>query len=220
MKLTLVRQTTCWVPTWKGWLLLAALLFASSCLLVLNLHPFLSPNRPLPAATLVIESWMADYGLEQTAAYLRTNQCQLVVLTGGPLDAGSYLSEFKTFPEVTAQSLKKLGVPEKLLRVVPSPPAQRDRTYEAALALKSWLNTNAPAVHTLNLASIGPHARRSQYLFQKALGKDFSVGILAWEDTEYDARKWWQYSKGFRMVLDETIAYLYARFWFHPQPAD
>lgn len=33
---------------------------------------------------------------------------------------------------------------------------------------------------------------------------------------EYDPRHWWRTSEGVRNVVGESIAYLYARFFFRP----
>jgi hypothetical protein len=67
--------------------------------------------------------------------------------------------------------------------------------------------------------SLGPHTRRTRLLFEKALGKEVSVGVMAVEDQDYDPRHWWRSSEGFRVVSGELLAYGYARFWFHP-PAE
>ena len=42
------------------------------------------------------------------------------------------------------------------------------------------------------------------------------VGVISGPDEEYDQRHWWTTSAGVRTVLDEVIAYLYAKFLFHP----
>jgi hypothetical protein len=51
-------------------------------------------------------------------------------------------------------------------------------------------------------------------LFQRALGKGVTVGVTSVTDREYDPERWWQSSSGVRDVLGETLAYVYARFFF------
>jgi hypothetical protein len=63
---------------------------------------------------------------------------------------------------------------------------------------------------------LGAHARRSWLLFEKVLGPTTRVGIIAVEDCDYDPKRWWRASQGVRIVLDELIAYCYARFVFSP----
>jgi hypothetical protein len=67
-----------------------------------------------------------------------------------------------------------------------------------------------------NLISVGPHARRSRLLFEKAFGREVRVGIIALESQDYDPQHWWRSSMGVRVVTDELIAYSYARLLFHP----
>ena len=63
------------------------------------------------------------------------------------------------------------------------------------------------------------HARRTQLLYQKTLGQDVSIGIIAVPNPGYDARHWWRYSEGVEDVVKEGVAYLYARlFFFPPKP--
>ena len=62
------------------------------------------------------------------------------------------------------------------------------------------------------------HARRTRLLFQKALGKDVQVGIIAVANVDYPANRWWHYSQGLKDVVSEFAAYLYARLLFFPTP--
>ena len=68
----------------------------------------------------------------------------------------------------------------------------------------------------VNLMSLGPHARRSRFLFEKALGKGVVVGVTAIPSRDFDPAHWWRSSSGVRDVIGETLAYAYARLLFHP----
>jgi hypothetical protein len=61
----------------------------------------------------------------------------------------------------------------------------------------------------VNVVSQEAHGRRSQYLFQKALGRDYSVGIISIAHSDYESDRWWASSEGFKTVIEESIAYLY-----------
>ena len=54
-------------------------------------------------------------------------------------------------------------------------------------------------------------------LFKEAMGEEIPVGIIACENREYDPKRWWKTSSGVRTVLDETIAYIYAKLLFNPE---
>ena len=78
------------------------------------------------------------------------------------------------------------------------------------VALKAWIKKNDKHFSKLDLFSFSAHSRRSRYLYHKALGPDFSLGVYAPKDIGYDAKHWWKSSNGVRQISDEAIAYLYA----------
>jgi hypothetical protein len=96
---------------------------------------------------------------------------------------------------------------------VPSSEALKDRTYAAALALKEWISKSENPVRALTIYSRGAHARRTWMLFQMALKGQAKVGVIAGKDLRYDENRWWTTSEGVRDIIDETIAYLYARLF-------
>jgi hypothetical protein len=53
-------------------------------------------------------------------------------------------------------------------------------------------------------------------LFQKALGKDYNIGITCLDESTYDQEDWYTCSEGVRSVLSELFAYTYAKLFFHP----
>jgi len=213
----LLKRKEALVLSWPGRILLLLVGVAALLIAARNAYPFLAPSRPAYGEVLIVEGWMPDAELEQAIRVFDTHDYELLVTTGGPLLIGSFLSEYSTYAQLTAASLRRLGVEQNVIVPVPAPPVQRDRTYASALAVKDWLSkTNSP-VTSVDVFSLGAHARRTQLLFQKALGDNVSVGVIAATDPEYDPNKWWVYSSGVRSVIGETLAYLYARFLFKPQ---
>jgi hypothetical protein len=51
-------------------------------------------------------------------------------------------------------------------------------------------------------------------LYEKAFGAGTVIGVIAVPDREYEPQRWWASSSGVRDVVDEAVAYLYARFIF------
>jgi hypothetical protein len=82
--------------------------------------------------------------------------------------------------------------------------------------LREWFLEHHLTVTKFNLLTEDVHARRSRLLFQEAFGRSATVGIIAVPDPDYEAKRWWRYSQGVREILGETIAYVYARFFFWP----
>jgi uncharacterized SAM-binding protein YcdF (DUF218 family) len=166
---------------------------------------------------LVVEGWTHDYGVDGAVQEFKTGQYDRLLTTGGPDEGmGTSSSIYDTEAWQSAGSLRKAGLPTNEVHAVPSCFVGRDRTYNSALALRTWLREHALGVHSLNVLTEDAHARRTWLLFQEALGPDIKVGIISVPNPDYDARHWWRSSEGVREVIDESIAYVYAKFFFWP----
>ena len=82
------------------------------------------------------------------------------------------------------------------------------------------MEDNHVSATNFNLMTLGAHARRSRLLFEEAFDGKASVGIISITNREYDPRHWWKYSEGVREVIGESVAYVYARFFFHYEDND
>lgn len=213
----LLRRRECLVLTWKARFLLLTGLLLLTLLAMRFVHPFLAVTDSKPGGVLVVEGWTTDWALEAAIAEFRAHPYDRMLVTGGPLESGGALSTYKTYAELSTASLLKLGLSSNEVQAVPAPRVRQDRTYASALVLKQWLRDHGLNPKTINVMTEGPHARRSWLLFQKALGKDQTVGIISLEPREYDPRHWWRFSSGVRAVTGEAMAYLYARFLFRPK---
>ena len=210
----LFRRRECVVPTLRGWLVILLVCAGLAVGFVLNIYSFLSVEDPQPGGVLVVEGWASEEAMQKVVAEFHRGQYDAIYTTGGPIEDSSPLAPYHTFAEYGAMILTKLGCDPKLVHVVPSPKAVRDRTYFSAVALKRSLEQQGIVSPTVNLYSAGAHARRSRLLFQKAFGDSARIGIAGADNPEFDPRHWWRTSLGFRTVTDEVIAYLYARFLF------
>jgi len=202
-------------PTLAGWLVVLLFILSVGGASIYTVYDFLASSQPVDSDIVVVEGWMSDDELAAALQMADANHVSLLITTGGPLVHGSYLSRYRTYAELAAASLHQLGVSIPV-RSVPTPPAQRDRTYASALALKRWLQQNRPDIRSFNLLTVGPHARRSHFLFSQAFGDDYEIGVIALADPSYNGQHWWHSSAGVRTVIGETIAWAYAAFVFSP----
>ena len=206
----------CLVPTLRGWLALGFGLIVAAFVGVREADPFLALSAPVPAQVLVVEGWAPDYALEAAVAEFRTNHYQKLYVTGGPIDQGVPLSEYKNYADLGTAILLKMGLTTDVVQPVPAPWVERDRTYNSALSLRSWWHDHRVSLTNVNLITVGTHARRSRLLFQKVLGKEVEVGVISIPEESFDPAHWWRSSSGVRIVTGEILAYGYARFLFHP----
>jgi hypothetical protein len=212
MRIRLIRRREMWAITWEGWVIAIAGLIITMVLIITNIHPFLAVNAPIKADILVVEGWLPDYAVESAIAEFNKGGYRKLVTTGLPVSKGHYLAEYKNYAELTAATCIALGFDKDKVVAVPAPSVVKHRTAASAIALRDWLATSALKVDSINLYSIGTHARRSWMVFKEVLNPEIKVGIIAAESEDYNSQEWWKSSAGFRTVTGEIIAYIYARF--------
>jgi len=206
-----------WSLSWRGRLIVISALLLVSVLVVTGVYPFLAITQRVDANTLVVEGWINENAIRAAVKEFQDNRYQRVFTTGGPVEGtGRYSNDFMTSASVGADLLRKAGVPDQSLQMVPSRVMDRDRTYGSAVALRSWFRDHNLVVSAVNVVTEDVHARRTRLLFQKALGKDVQVGIIAVANVDYPANRWWRYSQGLKNVVSEFAAYLYSRLLFFP----
>lgn len=207
----LLKKQVCVVPTVGGWLLILGIFTTISLPALLSLNSFLSPTKPQQHGTLIIEGWIPDYCFAYIAnKFLSEKRYNNIIVVGGPLETGSYLITFKNYAAVGSATLRALSIPDSSVIAVPAPLTLKNRTFSAAAALKTFIDSTHYPIHTFDLCSHATHTRRSALLYRKALGNKYHVGSIAIPHREYNSRYWWKTSSGVRSVIDESIAYLYA----------
>ena len=212
--LTTIRKRRVLTPI--GWAALSIGFGSIFIAIILFVHPFLAPTKPVGGGILVVEGWLPDYALKKAKERFQQGNYQLLVTTGGEIGAGYHLSEFKTWAEIAASTLKNLDFPEDKIMTAPvHKNFKKDRTYHSIVELQKKLYEEGFNEASIDMVSLGVHARRSWFLFQKVFSS-VNVGVIAIYPNTYDTARWWLSSEGVRNVISESIAYLYARFIFRP----
>lgn len=215
----LVRRE-CWRLTWRARALVVLLLLAFLFTFVHGIHGFLAVRQPLPAEVLVVEGWVPPYTLREVAADFQNHHYRRVVVVRPVYDDLDKYESGRFAAAYLTNTLVLDGIPGDRMDLIFCSVAQKDRTYHSALAAKQHLADLRLQPGAINLVTLGPHARRSRLLYQKAFGEAVQIGIIALENREYDSSHWWRYSEGVREILGESIAYFYARLFFHPSATE
>jgi uncharacterized SAM-binding protein YcdF (DUF218 family) len=206
-----------WGLSWRGWSLVAVVVLFAAFSFLWRVYPFLAVTHRVDTNVLVVEGWIHDYAIRAAVEEFREGSYQRIFTTGGPVPGrGGYINDYNTSASVGADLLRKYGLTNESLQMVPSRVMDRDRTYASAVALRNWLCQQNIPVRTINVLTEDLHARRTGLLFQEALGKDVKVGIIAVPNPDYDSKHWWRYSEGVKDVFNEAIAYAYAKLLFYP----
>lgn len=210
----LLRRRECLLPTARGWLAIILVAALLGTIAVRNVYSFLAVEDSVPGGVLVVEGWAPDYALGEALAEFQRHPYRGIYVTGIPLEQGAILSEYRTFAELSATTLVRLGADPGTVHAVPSPPIRQDRTYATAVALRERLRESGVAAEKINVLSLGAHSRRTRLLYEKAFGPATRIGIIAIPARDYDPARWWKSSQGFRVITGELIAYAYARCLF------
>ena len=215
--LGLLTRKERWGISWQGWVIVLAGLVTSSFVFLLRIYPFLAVTDRVDTKVFVVEGWIHEYAIRAAVDEFRNHSYDRVFTTGGPeRGTGGYINDYNTEASVGVDLLKGNGLPAESLQMVPSRVMDRDRTYASAIALRNWFHEHNAVVHGINVLTEDVHARRSRLLFQKALGKEVAVGIIAVPNPDYDPKYWWRYSQAVKDVLSESAAYIYAKLLFFP----
>ena len=207
-----IHKKTVRTPTWQGWVLILFLAAAGVTVFVKTLYPFLSQHRPLAGAEfIIIEGWIADAELEAASALVSSSQT--VITTGVPLEYGRKILDLKTYAEVAAVRLIESGIPPEKILCVSAPETVQDRTYTTALAARAKLEELGLFGAPVNLITAGAHSRRSYQLYRSVFGKNYPLGVICIELPEYDMKHWYSHSRGVKIVLTETISWIYTQIF-------
>lgn len=216
-RFTLVRKKERWTLTWPGRMVFILLVLFGVVLYAQTIHGFLAPIEPVNATVMVMEGFVPDYTVEEAFRIFRQENYELMLITGKKREKGSFLDFYENDGIFTAAILDSLGMDmTKVVVVEADEDITKDRTYYSAMKVKTWIEKNYPEISALNLLTIGCHGRRSHYLFQKACGDDIDIGIISLPNKSYLPGEWWKTSHGFRQVMQESIAWVYAKFFFFP----
>ena len=207
------KKTECYHWTWKAKLIFTAVAILLLYFTITNIYYFLSPQKEVQTNVLVVEGWLNDDALQESLTLFNSNHYEMMIVTGGPLNTGYIITNYKSTADMARQTLLMLGGDSSKIIAVSRKLVWRDRTYTTALALKKYFQKEMPHLKAFNLVSQGAHSRRSWLLFKKAMPA-YDIGIISTSEKLYKSDRWWKTSKGFRTVFTETIGYFYVLFFF------
>src|SRR4051795_9319888 len=104
----LFRRRQIVVPTWRGWLLFFLVLLAGGVVFVKSAYSFLATTDSRPGGYLVVEGWAPDYASKQAIEEFNRHSYLKLFTTGGPVEKGAPLAEYKTYAELESATLARL----------------------------------------------------------------------------------------------------------------
>lgn len=217
-RIQLANRRERWGLTLYGWLVIFVLLILLVIVYTKTIVPFLSAEEPIDARILLVEGYMPDYAYSDIIRIFNDGDYELIISSGTSFDQGFYISGLQTTADLIRNSLISLGFDSTKVVAVSAPPeVYKDRTWHSAYYAFGYIRNNLPGVESVNIVSLGPHARRSKYLFEMVFEPDIRLGNIVIPHNSVKVNDWYKSSRGFRTVLNETIAYFYVKLFFSPQ---
>ena len=211
--LTTIRKRRVLTPV--GWAALSIVFGSVLVSIILFVHPFLAPTKPVGGGILVVQGLFSDYEIEKVKERFEKGNYELLVVVGNELETDHPLAQYKNMANWAISKYKVLGVLEGKIIPISFKPPKINRTYYQALIVQKKFNEIGLTETPIDVVSPSVHARRTWILFEKVFSS-VNVGIIAIYPNTYDASRWWLSSEGVRNVISESIAYIYARFIFSP----
>ena len=135
--LTTIREKRVLTPV--GWVTLSMAFGFVLVSIILFVHPFLAPTKPVGGDVLVVDvlSWLSDYDLKEVKNKFEKGRYKLLITVGRKYGVGHPLAHYKSEANGTALRLYAQGVlPGKIIAVPITVYPRKDRTYHKALAVK------------------------------------------------------------------------------------
>ncbi|WP_028325913.1 YdcF family protein [Desulfatirhabdium butyrativorans] len=105
--------------------------------------------------------------------------------------------------------LKKLGVPEDRIAIIPFPNGVSS-TWEEAIALRRFVNDHP--VESILVLTSSLHTRRAYWAFQKIFaGSATRIRMAEAPHWGFDQTNWWRSEQGVLTIVSETVKLLY--YW-------
>lgn len=218
IRITLFHPRKIWMPTLVGWVFLLLIVLVISLFVARNIYSFLAQNEPVGAGVLVIEGWLGPEELDQAIQLYKKGGYERIVTTGGPISGWPELSIHSNYATMAADYLAQHGVPRNVIILVPTPASAQERTFLSAVVLRDSANQLSITINAIDLFSSGAHSRRSRLLYQMAFGQKARIGVFAARPDDYDPDAWWRTSSGVESVIFQSIALLWVKCFFWPEP--
>jgi hypothetical protein len=167
---------------------------------------YFSLNSPVRPDILVVEGWLRSDGLRAAAEEFKKGGYRYLVTTGGEIgwETGSGNG---TYAEKAAHILESYGVQPSRILVTSIGAIEKQRTFMSAVMAARAVREAGIEFPSVNIFTLGPHARRSQLLYKKAFASGTPVGVIAYTPPAYSLQPWWTSPARTKCVVKEILGY-------------
>ena len=88
----------------------------------------------------------------------------------------------------------------------------RSKTYTSAVDVKKWIDMHVQGPVSVNVWTMGLHARRTWTSYRKVFENTYPLGIISCPDPALSSGTWWKSPAGWKKVIRETFGQIYIFF--------
>jgi hypothetical protein len=169
-------------------------------------EPFFSLTRRLSANVLIVEGWIGSEGIRAAAEEFSRGAYKYLLITGGMTSDGTG-SNSSNRAETAKRQLIELEVPESRIIVSSAIETEREHTFTLAVKARRSFQDAGVRPTSINVFTLGPHARRSQLVYEKVFASEVPVGVIAFVPSSYHTEPWWLSKKRTGCLLKEFVGY-------------
>jgi hypothetical protein len=117
------------------------------------------------------------------------------------------VNNYSSYAEIARNKLISFGIDSTRIVAVPGNNTSINRTISSAIAVRDYLKLSDIEENSVNIVSIGPHARRTWMTYKHLLGSNFEIGIISIQPQQINYTKRWIIFN----VAYETVGNIY--YW-------
>ncbi len=116
-------------------------------------------------------------------------------------------NNYSSHSELARNRLLSMGLDSSKVISVPGHRVRINRTLSSALAFRDWLKTSRMKVEGINIITLGEHAKRTWFTYNKILDGKYNIGIISLPD--YKTNRSWK--NKILKTLRESLGIIY--YW-------
>ncbi|MCK4352397.1 YdcF family protein [candidate division WOR-3 bacterium] len=194
----------------KGFLLcllsIIIILAALSCIYFFHIYSFLSYEKIFKTDTVVVEGWISNSEMRQSANNILSNNVKRVIVPGDKAELALIHYPVNNYADIGRLRLIDCGVNEEKIITCPFE-TKRNRTLNAAVYVKKIIQKKG--IKSFIIFTEDVHARKTYVSYKKVFGNKYKIGVMPIPNDVFDNKNWYKSSEGMKTVITESIAYIY-----------
>jgi len=208
MALRMFARRSVWWPTAFGWLTLGAFFLLPAFGWWLWGERFLSATQREAPDVLVVEGWIGLAGVAKAKIEFESGHYSKIVTVGSATNNRWGRKQWN-YAELAHDELVRLGLSPENIVVAAVPTLENQRTFASAIYAQRALSRAGIHPKSVNVFTLGVHARRSRLVFQKVFSSQVPVGCISWWPAAYGPESWWQSSERATDMIKESTGFFF-----------